>query len=168
MDCAHCLFLLPHFPPRLYLECPLIATVPRSGAYALPNAAAFLTCVLAGGDLWVEVTRDASDAPAGGDGGREDGEDEGGAARGVQRAGEPPHPLAPAAAARLLAPLALLRLEHLLVEAARPLVLLAAAARLAPHGAVVGEAAEALRHLRHLAERRHVEVRERVHDQLAR
>ena len=66
LDCAHCLFLLPHFPPRLYLECPLIATVPRSGAYALPNAAAFLTCVLAGGDLWVEVTRDASDAPAGG------------------------------------------------------------------------------------------------------
>ena len=66
MDCAHCLFLLPHFPPRLYLECPLIATVPRSGAYALPNAAAFLTCVLAGGDLWVEVTSDASDAPAGG------------------------------------------------------------------------------------------------------
>ena len=66
LDCAHCLFLLPHFPPRLYLECPLIATVPRSGAYALPNAAAFLTCVLAGGDLWVEVTSDASDAPAGG------------------------------------------------------------------------------------------------------
>jgi hypothetical protein len=66
LDCAHCLFLLPHFPPRLYLECPLIATVPRSGAYALPNAAAFLTCVLAGGDLWVEVTCDASDAPAGG------------------------------------------------------------------------------------------------------
>ena len=55
-----------HLPPRLYLECPLIATVPRSGAYALPNAAAFLTCVLAGGDLWVEVTSDASDAPAGG------------------------------------------------------------------------------------------------------
>ena len=45
----------------------------------------------------------------------EDGEDDGGAARGVQRAGEPPHPLAPAAAARLLAALALLRLEHLLV-----------------------------------------------------
>ena len=66
LDCAHCLFLLPHFPPRLYLECPLIATVPRSGAYALPNAAAVLTCVLAGGDLWVEVTSDASDAPAGG------------------------------------------------------------------------------------------------------
>ena len=66
LDCAHCLFLLPHFPPRLYLECPLIATVPRSGAYALPNAAAVLTCVLAGGDLWVEVSSDASDAPAGG------------------------------------------------------------------------------------------------------
>ena len=40
--------------------------MPRSGAYALPNAAAVLTCVLAGGDLWVEVTSDASDAPAGG------------------------------------------------------------------------------------------------------